>query len=224
MIESLRAILKPAVIVGCFSLIALGLVSQVHDRTADRIAANERQALLGALNELIAPGSYDNDLLAESSNVTDSLLGSDQPLPIYRARKKDQAVAVALSAVAPDGYSGTIRLLVAVRADQTLAGVRVLSHKETPGLGDLIEIPKSDWILSFKGCSLQNPAEHRWKVKKDGGDFDQFSGATITPRAVVGAVKRVLIYVRHHHLELFVNPGNLAPERSRSSRADRPRL
>lgn len=204
---SAKAALKAAAIVGVFSLLALGTVSRVHDRTADRILANERLALLRSLNELIPPGSYDNDMVSESVSVTDELLGSDLPLPIYRARKNGDVVAIALSATAPDGYSGVIRLLVAVRTDETLAGVRVIAHKETPGLGDPIEREKSDWILGFDGCSLQKPDESRWTVKKEGGDFDQFSGATITPRAVVGAVKRALLYVRAHHADLFTDAG-----------------
>lgn len=108
-----------------------------------------------------------------------------------------------LSPVAPDGYNGAIKLLVAVRTDGSLAGVRVVSHRETPGLGDPIDTDKSDWIFAFDGRSLDNPSEARWKVKRDGGDFDQFTGATITPRAVVKAVYQTLIFFERHKDRLF---------------------
>ena len=113
-------------------------------------------------------------------------------------RKQNQPVAAIFTATTPDGYSGNIRLVVGINADQTLAGVRVLTHKETPGLGDWIDAEKSDWILSFSGKSLQNPKDTGWAVKKEGGEFDQFTGATITPRAVVVAVKKVLIWSGQH--------------------------
>ena len=111
--------------------------------------------------------------------------------------------AAVLTAVAPEGYGGGIRLLVAINYDGTLAGVRVLSHHETPGLGDKIEAERSDWILQFEGLSLENPAPRNWRVKKDGGRFDQFTGATITPRAVVAAVYDALVYFEAHREALF---------------------
>jgi electron transport complex protein RnfG len=125
---------------------------------------------------------------------------------VYRARKQNQPVATIFQVTAPDGYSGNIRLLVGVNSDQSLAGVRVLAHKETPGLGDKIEIEKADWIKQFTGKSLINPSESQWAVKKDGGEFDQFSGATITPRAVVNQTKRVLVWAQSHLNEAFNAP------------------
>jgi electron transport complex protein RnfG len=122
---------------------------------------------------------------------------------VYRARKYGWPVAVVLAPVAPDGYNGTIRLLVAIKMDGTLAGVRVIQHRETPGLGDAIEAERSDWILGFDGKSLNDPVQEKWKVKRDGGDFDQFTGATITPRAVVKAVNKALLYFRLHGHSLF---------------------
>ncbi len=198
-----RPVAWGAIVMGLFSLIALVLVGQIDRLTSSRIAANERQTLLASLGELIAPDSHDNDMLSDRINVTDPRLGSDRPLPVYRARKAGKVIAVALTVIAPEGYSGAIRLLVAVRTDGTLAGVRVLSHKETPGLGDWIERERSDWILGFDGRSLQSPAEPGWAVRKDGGVFDQFSGATITPRAVVVAVRNALRMVRDHRRDLF---------------------
>ena len=111
------------------------------------------------------------------------------------------------AAIAPDGYGGDIHVLVAVKSDGSLAGVRVLAHKETPGLGDLIDEDKSKWIFSFNGLSLGNPPEKQWKVKRDGGSFDQFTGATITPRAVVKAVKKVLVYFKANQESVFSNSG-----------------
>ena len=107
--------------------------------------------------------------------------------------------------VSREGYSGPINLLVAVNVDGTLSGVRVVSHKETPGLGDKIETNKDDWILGFVGKSLSNPSEALWKVRKDGGEFDQFTGATITPRAVVNAVREVLKYQQAQTSQVTTN-------------------
>lgn len=203
----IRHVMKAAALVGLFSLIFLGLVARVQNVTRDRIEANEKSELLRRLGELIPPGDYDNDILNDTANVFDALLGTG-PSTVYRARKGGHTVAAALTAAAADGYGGVIRLLVAVRSDGRLAGVRVISHKETPGLGDPIDVEKSDWILGFTGRSLQNPVEGRWAVKKDGGDFDQFTGATITPRAVVRAVRAVLIYVRDYGSEIFGEASN----------------
>ena len=153
---------------------------------------------------LIPPSRYDNDLYSDTvSVVSPQLLGSRNTVPVYRARKDGKPVALVMEPVAPDGYSGAIRLLVAVAYDGTILGVRVLSHQETPGLGDNIEIGKSNWITSFNGHSLSNPDAKEWHVKKDGGIFDQFTGATITPRAVVKAVHNSLKYFSEHRDALF---------------------
>ncbi|MGE4405805.1 electron transport complex subunit RsxG, partial [Pseudomonas sp.] len=135
--------------------------------------------------------------------LQDRLLGNKSPLPAYIAIKDGRPSAVILQAIAPDGYSGAIHLLVGIWADGRVAGVRVLGHRETPGLGDRIELTKSPWIRSFDGKSLENPQADGWAVKKDRGTFDQFAGATITPRAVVGAVHRALQYFDVHKAELL---------------------
>jgi len=199
-----RPVVISAVFLFLFAVIGSGLVAFTHDNTAERIAENQRRALLRSLNELIPKDQYDNDVYADILYVHDSeLLGTDEAVPVYRARKGGWPVAVVLAPVAPDGYNGNIRLLVAVRLDGTLAGVRVLAHRETPGLGDNIEADRSDWIRGFTGKSLTNPKQDRWKVKRDGGAFDQFTGATITPRAVVKAVKNTLLYFRANGDKLF---------------------
>ena len=130
-------------------------------------------------------------------------LGHRSPQSAYLALKGGEPSALILPVTAPDGYSGAIHLLVGIFADGRLAGVRVLSHKETPGLGDKIELAKSDWVRSFEGKSLSDPGEDRWAVKKDRGDFDQFAGATITPRAVVKAVHGALRYFDTHRAQLL---------------------
>ncbi len=205
---------RAAVVLAVFAAAGVLLVALTHAATRDRIAEVERQALLRSLHAVVSPEAHDNDPAADVVEVRDArLLGTDAPVPVYRARRGGESVAVILTPVAPDGYAGRIKLMVAVNQDGTLAGVRVLSHQETPGLGDLIEERRSSWILRFTGRSLSDPAPERWKVKKDGGAFDQFTGATITPRAVVKAVRNALEYYGVHREELFAPTGSTLAER-----------
>lgn len=186
-----------------FAALTTGLIAGVYQLTAQRIKDSQQQHLLASLNELVPPQSYNNALLHDYISIKDSaLLHLNTPEIAYRARLNGANIAVIFPVVAPDGYSGTIKLLVAIYEDGTLAGVRVLSHKETAGLGDVIEKSKSNWIDSFNHRSLSNPTQ--WKVKRDGGTFDQFTGATITPRAVVKAVHQALLYYQHHKTTLFL--------------------
>ncbi|MCP4696094.1 MAG: electron transport complex subunit RsxG [Gammaproteobacteria bacterium] len=198
--------LRAGVLLGLFAVLGSGLVSYSYEATKMRIEKNEREALLRSLNALIPPAMYDNDLLADTQAVKNEvLLGTDKPVTVYRARRKGLPVAVAFMPVIPDGYAGEIHLLTAVRSDGVLLGVRVVRHKETPGLGDQIEERRSDWIHGFAGHSLTNPAAAGWAVKRDGGIFDQFTGATVTPRAVVKAVYRSLQFYDANRLEIFRN-------------------
>lgn len=200
-----RQIYIAAALLGGFAILGSALVGLTHDLTAERILANERAALLRSVNELVPAERYDNDLFNDTIDVYNlEMLGTENPVTVFRARKGNQPVAVILTPTAPDGYSGSIRLLVGIYADGTLAGVRVLNHRETPGLGDGIEFDRSDWITHFKGKSLDNPTEEQWQVKRDGGQFDQFTGATITPRAVVKAVHKALLYFATEHERLFL--------------------
>jgi electron transport complex protein RnfG len=200
--DLLRSMLRGAILLTLTALIGGGLVVTVYSLTADRIAANEREALLRSLNELVPPELHDNDLLQDVIQVdAPDLLGSPTPLPAYLARTKGETTAIILTVVAPNGYSGGIKMLIAIRSDGSLAGVRIVQHKETPGLGDKIELSRSNWVRSFDGRSLGNPPEPRWKVRKDGGEFDQFTGATITPRAVVHAVYNALKLFREEKQE-----------------------
>jgi len=213
---NVRHILVTALLLFLFAAIGTGLVAFTFDNTHERIAANEREALLRNLHVLVPPERHDNDIFTDTIEVTDpDLLGTPRPVTVYRARKDGRPVAAILAPVAPDGYSGEIRLLVAIEADGRLAGVRVAGHRETPGLGDAIEAARSDWILGFEGRSLGDPDEKGWAVKKDGGVFDQFTGATITPRAVVKAVKKALVYFDRNRQTLFAEaPQDAAEETS----------
>ncbi len=202
MINTVKHALLAAAILGVFSVVGTGMVALTHQATQDKIAENERLALLKNLGELIPASRYDNDIVNDRLIVTDNSLGAG-PVTVYRARKQGQPVAAVFTTIAPDGYNGRIKLLVAVNADQTLAGVRVVAHKETPGLGDNIETRRSNWILAFNGKSLSAPDAKQWAVKRDGGAFDQFTGATITPRAVVKAVKNTLLYYRQHPTAIY---------------------
>ncbi len=199
--------LKNAAVLGLFAIVTVGAVTLLQQGTAERIQAAERAAQVRALGEILPAGSYDNHLLDDSVPIQDRLLGNKSPLPAYVAIKDGRPSAVILQAIAPDGYSGAIHLLVGIHADGRVAGVRVIGHRETPGLGDKIELAKSRWIRSFEGKSLSSPEADGWAVKKDRGEFDQFAGATITPRAVVGAVHRALQYFDAHKAELLATGG-----------------
>lgn len=186
------------------ALAAGALASFTWDKTAAPIARNERAYSLRQLNEILPPSRYDNALFEDTTTALEpELLGSDEPLTVYRARAGGEPVAVIMTVIAPDGYSGPIRLLVGIYADGSLAGVRVAQHRETAGLGDQIEADESDWILAFEGRSLGDPPPEQWKLEINGGVFDKFTGATITPRAVVKAVRNALIYFDAHRDELF---------------------
>ena len=196
-------ILISGVLLGLFGVLGASLVGVSHEMTAERIERNEREALLQQLRVLVPVEQIDNDILSDVIEISaPSALGAEKTR-VYRGRRDGNPVAVVLSPVVTQGYSGAVQMIVAVRFDGTLAGVRVLSHRETPGLGDKIEAERSDWILGFSGKSLLDPAPSAWKVKRDGGDFDQFTGATITPRAVVRGVKSSLEFVGRHAPELF---------------------
>ncbi len=187
-----------------FAVVGTSLVAVTQVGTQQQIAANERMVLLRNLYILIPKEKLDNDIAQDTLELPASeQLGTKKPSIVYRARKNGEPVAVIFNTIAPDGYSGNIYLLVAVYNDGTLAGVRAVKHNETPGLGDSVDTRKSDWILGFDGKSLDNPAPEKWKVKRDGGDFDQITGATITPRAIVKAVKNTLDYFQANREKLF---------------------
>ena len=207
-----RRSIRAAIVLAAAAIAAYGLVAVVHEVTRDRIAATERARELARFDQVLAGRPHDNDLLADTLFLRDpELLGTTAAITAYRARFHGQPVAVMLEPVAPDGYSGAIRLLIAIAPDGTILGVRALSHRETPGLGDFIDTRKSDWIQRFTGKSAGNPAAARWRVRKDGGDFDQYTGATITSRAVVGTVDRTLQFFARHRNELLAAPATIQP-------------
>lgn len=205
-------VMLSGLILALFAVAGTSLVAFTQLQTADRIAENERLALLRSLNALIPADSIDNDIISDNRLLDDpDRLGGDR-IQVYLGRKQGQPVAAVFGSIVPDGYSGPMKLLVAVRIDGTLGGVRVVSHKETPGLGDKMELRKSDWILGFDNRSLNNPSLAGWGVKRDGGVFDQFTGATVTPRSIVKAVKNTLIYFREHGERLFEPPTDSLPK------------
>jgi Na+-translocating ferredoxin:NAD+ oxidoreductase subunit G len=205
--EVTRSMLRGAGILAGFAVFGALLVAITWESTAERIAANERAFLLRTLADVLPAGAYDNAVHEDAISVTDAaLLGTRAPVTVYRARLRNRPVAVIMNPVAPGGYSGPIRLLVGILADGTVSGVRVVAHRETPGLGDKIEVDRDDWILDFDGRSLGQPPRERWAVRRDDGVFDQFTGATITARAVVSAVRDALIYFEAHRDALFAAP------------------
>ncbi len=193
------------------ALLALGgvtaaLLAALHEVTAPQIDANQRAFALRQLGELVAADAYDNALLSDVVVARDEPLLGGGEREIFRAFRGDQPVAAVFSVETARGYSGPIGLLVGVHADGRIAGVRVRYHRETPGLGDRIELRRTDWLLDFDGRTLGDPPRDLWQVQRDGGAFDQFTGATVTPRAVVLAVRDALLYFDAHRAELFAPP------------------
>lgn len=192
------SISKNSLLLATFALLAAGGLALTNEGTKERIQQAERAAQQKALFEIVPRSRHDNDLLLDTMPIPQdywATLGLKSGGNIHIARQQGEVVAMIIPAVAPDGYSGDIRMIVGVNRDGSIAGVRVLTHNETPGLGDKVDLKKSDWILSFDGKSLLTPAATAWAVRKDGGEFDQFTGATITPRAVVNQVRRVLEFI-----------------------------
>lgn len=207
------AMARNALVLAAFAALTSTGVATLVWFTADRVADNQRAAREAALAAVMPHERHDNDLLADSITVQNALLGDDKPHTAWLARKDGMAAGMVVEAVAPEGYGGSIRLLVGIAVDGTLTGVRALTpHAETPGLGDAIDARKSDWILGFTGKFLGNPPLARWAVRKDGGDFDQFTGATISPRAVVTAVRDTLRWHASHGAALFADTSGATHE------------
>jgi len=189
----------PGLILGLFTLVSVGLIILAQIATSEAIASRRAEDTQANLAQVI-PGHYhDNNLLDNPV----SILISGKDMTVYQGKIAGQLSAVAFTVTATDGYAGPMTILLGIDLEGTILGVRVLNHTETPGLGDKIEILKSDWITSFEGKSLNNLGQSQWAVKKDGGQFDAFSGATITPRAVVKAVYKGLKKFNEHQLKIF---------------------
>ncbi|MEZ8343514.1 electron transport complex subunit RsxG [Vibrio cyclitrophicus] len=208
----LNAIKKNGLVLAVFACASTGLVAVTHDLTKDQIKQQEQAQLLSVLNQVIPHDLHDNELFSACTLVQAEELGTQQAMPAYIAKLNGEPSAIAIEAIAPDGYNGAIKVIVGMKIDGTILGTRVLSHQETPGLGDKIDLRVTDWILSFSGKQVTNSNLERWKVRKDGGDFDQFTGATITPRAVVKSVKQAVQYVNQNNQALLAQPLNCGGE------------
>ncbi|KTG17285.1 MULTISPECIES: RnfABCDGE type electron transport complex subunit G [unclassified Guyparkeria] len=229
----LRRVVITTVILAVFFGLGVGFVAYTQQKTADQIELNRQAVLLGQIMAVLGSETHDNnpaedafvlpdpqalnlgepvitppddDVLPASLTVEERERAMEASQLGFRAREAGRVTAVAIPVVTHRGYSGDIRLLVGVDADAVITGVRVLEQNETPGLGDKIKADKTDWISDFTGRRLGAPPLEDWAVRKDGGVFDQFTGATISPRAVVEAVEDVLLYVREHRRQLFEQP------------------
>ena len=215
-----RNALRTGMILFAFALVATALLVFTFTRTEPTIERSRQAEKLSLLTQVLPPALYDNDLLASQQSLPPhELLGTRQPTAMWIARRGETITAVALEAIAPDGYGGSIHLVVGIDVDGTVTGVRVTAHRETPGLGDYIVRSKSPWIEQFVGKSLVSPETKRWKVVKDGGQFDARAGATITPRAVVKAVRGALDYFARHRAALVAPP---APEKPKPVKQAQP--
>jgi Na+-translocating ferredoxin:NAD+ oxidoreductase subunit G len=196
--------LKTAAVLIAFALVFTALLASIFQVTKVPIEKSEAKARLALFRQIVSENMHDNDLLKDTVTIAPNLLlGNTQPSIANRARINNAPAAVILEAIAHDGYSGDIKLLIAIKYTGEISGVRVLTHKETPGLGDYIDIAKDDWIKLFDGESITKTESEKWAVKKDNGQFDYMAGATITPRAVVKAVHQSLQYFEANKDALF---------------------
>ncbi|EPL9568287.1 electron transport complex subunit RsxG [Providencia rettgeri] len=203
----LNTMRRHGTILAIFAAGTTALSAAVYTLTKDIIAEQAAIVQKKLLDQVVPSDLYDNDLTKECYLVTnEAILGNKQPRRLYIARKNGEPVAAALETTALDGYSGAIHLLVGADFNGTVLGVRVTEHHETPGLGDKIETRISDWITHLSGKKIESPNDPKWAVKKDGGEFDQFTGATITPRAVVNATKRTAVFMQTIPQELATYP------------------
>lgn len=205
--DIIRHALITAGILIVFAVVGTAILSGTFEKTKVPIAASEREEKLHLFSQVLPPTLHDNDLLQDAIKLPPTPeLGQHGSSMAYRARIQGQPAGVILEAIAPDGYSGDIKLLVGIAADGTVTGVRVLAHKETPGLGDYIDLAHGDWIKNFDNLSLAKRPDEGWKVKKDGGQFDYMTGATITPRAVIKAVHKAVQYFASQREIIFSEP------------------
>ncbi|BBN82321.1 electron transport complex subunit G [Pseudoalteromonas sp. A25] len=198
-----QSMYRNGAILTAFALATTGSVALVQSMTAERIALQEKQHLMQLLAQVLDTDEHDNLLYLDCTTSNAPELGPGGPHLIYRATKAGEPSALLVRHITPKGYSGNIDILTAVKADGSIAGVRVTRHEETPGLGDKVELAKSDWITTFNGMTISDSNAKQFAVKKDGGQIDQFTGATITPRAVVNSVKQAAMYTQQNFNTLF---------------------
>ena len=194
---------KNAKILAIFAVVCTAVVGVTNELTKDRIKSQEQTQLLNTLKSIVPPQNHDNDMSQSCVNVMDENLSSSESQIAYLATIAGKPMGAAITSIAPDGYNGKIHLISAFDINGNITGVRVLKHKETPGLGDKVELRKSQWVKSFDNKTNEDINGPRWAVQKDGGMFDQFTGATITPRAVVNAVRNASTYFEANKTSLF---------------------
>ncbi len=217
-INNLHPALLNAIKLGIFAIVAALILGSTYSGTAERIAEAqliiEQRALLEVVERLTSKNIDLQDRIAIPEEALELLhLQPGQSIQVVR-NNQSEAIAFILPSVAPNGYSGAIRMLIGLDLDGQITGIRVVDHRETPGLGDKVDIKKSSWIEGFAGKSLGNPEESGWAVKKDGGSFDAFTGATITPRAVVSQVRTTLAFYQQHLDEFIAQATTLSVEES----------
>jgi Na+-translocating ferredoxin:NAD+ oxidoreductase subunit G len=204
-----QSMLRAGIGLGLFAILTAGAIALTQTATDERIATQIKASQLRSLAQIVPADLHDNDLIADSFTLAaNPTLGLSADAEAFIARKDSYVTALILPVVATEGYTGPIRLVMGITPEGKIQGVRVIEHKETPGLGDKIEVRKGNWILGFDGKSLQEPDATGWKVKKDGGQFDQMTGATITPRAIVKSIHTALTFFdRHREQLLSAQPG-----------------
>lgn len=207
-----QSIVRAVIGLSIFAVVTAGLIAVTQVNTKDIILEQIKKARAKALLEIVPLSEHNNDMLADSFWLEATTeLGLSTKSEAFIAKQDGIPTTLILPVVAPEGYSGPIRLIVGIDTSGAIKGVRVIKHKETPGLGDKIDLQKSDWILSFEGKSLLNTTTEQWQVQKDGGKFDQLTGATITPRAIVRAVHKALVFYRDHQAALLSAQTSQAP-------------
>jgi electron transport complex protein RnfG len=212
MAEAEGSVVRTLVVTLVIVVAAAALVAGSYELSKERIAANERAQLVASLNSVLDPALGDTDLNPVLISARDELLGSAEPIDVFIIMREGRPAATVFATIAPDGYNAEIQLLVGISPDERVTGVRAVRHRETPGLGDGIETAKSDWIKQFDGKSLADPVPSLWLVDKDEGAFDSLTGATVTPRAIVKAVKNTLLYFGAHKDELFAAAARAAAD------------
>ncbi len=214
-----RSIYKNALELAAFALLSIGLIAVFHWLTKDKIQAEMEAKQARTLSQLVPPSSYNNDVYHDCVIIeSDGILHPKSPTKFYRMTQDNQPVATVFTVTTTQGYNGTIELILGVyQSDDSIAGVRVVQHNETPGLGDKLELQKSDWITQFSGLSLQQIPEDEWRVKKDGGRFDAFTGATITPRATLRAIAAGLSFYQANKAAIFKRPNDCGGIRESAS-------
>jgi electron transport complex protein RnfG len=199
--------MKTGLTLALIAAICTALVGVTYQATSERIAANEKALLEQSLQPALSGIFYDSGV-SESRLVIEPPheLPGNGPAIIYRVFAEETPVAALFAVTARDGFSGPIRILLGVEADGRVTGLRILQHRETPGLGDKIEPQRSDWVFQFEGRSLEDPLPAGWAIRVDGGEFDQLTGASVTPRAIIKAMRDTLLYFESHRDEIFSLP------------------